>query len=191
MTRFLSLVLVALATLCSGCAAVVVGGAATAAAVAVDRRQPDIVATDQRLEFSINDKAEKKAGPDGHVNVTSFNRYVLLTGEVPTAQVKEEIGGIAAGTSDVRNVANELAVGPPTSFESRSRDTYITGQVKARMTAAQKFNPLHVKVVTELAVVYLMGLVTDKEATDAADIAARTDGVRRVVKVFEYVPAKP
>jgi osmotically-inducible protein OsmY len=192
MTRFYTLIVLGLASLCSGCAAVVVGGAAGGAALAVDRRQPDIVATDQRLEFNINDKAERKAGPDGHVNVTSYNRHVLLTGEVSTQQIKQDITEIAANSTDVRKVANELAVGPPSSFESRSRDTYITGQVKARMASAQKFNPLHVKVVTELAVVYLMGLVTEKEGADAADIAARTDGVRRVVKVFEYIepPAK-
>ena len=165
------------------------GGAAGAAAVAVDRRQPDIVATDQRIEFSVNDKAERIAGTGGHINVTSYNRLVLLTGEVATQPIKEEVERSAATHPDVRTVANELAVGPVTSFESRARDTYITGQVKARMASAQKFNPLHVKVVTELAVVYLMGLVTEKEGADAAQIASTTEGVRKVVRVFEYIPA--
>jgi osmotically-inducible protein OsmY len=185
------LIVIAVASLCSGCAAVVVGGAAGAAAVAVDRRQPDIVATDERIELTVNQRAEKKAGTGGHINVTSFNKLVLLTGEIATQQLKDEVEAIAAAVPDVRTVANELAVGPATSFESRSKDTYITGQVKARMAGSQKFNPLHVKVVTELAVVYLMGLVTEKEAADAAAIASNIDGVRKVVRVFEYIPAPP
>ncbi|HKY01128.1 MAG TPA: BON domain-containing protein [Burkholderiales bacterium] len=189
--RLICVLMLAASVLLSGCAAVVVGGAATAAAVAADRRQPDIVATDERIELTANQRIEPKAGPNGHVNVTSFNRVVLLTGEVPTSAIKAEAEAIAAAVPDVRHVVNELAVAPATSMESRSKDTYITGQVKARMVSGQKFNPLHVKVVTELANVYLMGLVTEKEAADAAAIAANTSGVRKVVRVFEYIPVPP
>ncbi|HKO88878.1 MAG TPA: BON domain-containing protein [Burkholderiales bacterium] len=191
MRTLISLLLITVAALSSGCAAVVVGGAAAAGAVAVDRRQPDVVATDERIELTANQRIEKKAGAGGHINVTSYNRLLLLTGEIATEALKQEAESIGAAVPDVRSVANELTVAPPSSMETRSRDTYITGQVKARMVSAQKFNPLHVKVVTENAVVYLMGLVTEKEAADAAQIASTTSGVRKVVRVFEYIPAPP
>ena len=192
MKSLISLLLVAVAALSSGCAAVVVGGAAAAGgAVVVDRRQPDVMATDERIELTANQRIEKKAGAGGHINVTSYNRLLLLTGEIATEALKAEAESIGAAVPDVRSVANELIVGPPTSLESRSRDTYTTGQVKARMVSAQKFNPLHVKVITENGVVYLMGLVTEKEATDAAQIASTTSGVKKVVRVFEYIPAPP
>lgn len=191
MKSFICMFMLVIATLVSGCAAVVVGGAASAGAVAADRRQPDVMATDERLEHTVSDRINKKIGPNNHVNVTSYNRMLLLTGEVFTAEQKADAEASAASAADVRTVANELVVGPATSFESRSKDTYTTGQVKARMVSAQKFNPLHVKVVTENGTVYLLGLVTEKEAADAAQVASTTSGVRRVVRVFEYIPAPP
>lgn len=192
MKFLISMLMVALTALFSGCAAVVIGGAAAAGgAVAVDRRQPDVMATDERIELTANQRIEKKAAAGGHINVTSYNRQLLLTGEIATDALKQEAESIGAAVPDVRSVANELTVGPPSSMETRSRDTYITGQVKARMVSAQKFNPLHVKVVTENGVVYLMGLVTEKEATDAAHVASTTSGVKKVVRVFEYIPAPP
>jgi osmotically-inducible protein OsmY len=179
------------AVLLPGCAAVVLGGAAAGAGVAIDRRAPDTMATDQRIEWTAAQRIGQKFGDSGHVNVTSFNKQVLLTGEAPTQALKQDAESITAAVPDVRNVVNELTVGLPSGMESRSNDAYITSQVKARMVGQQKFNPLHVKVVTEAKVVYLMGLVSQKEATDATNIARGTKGVQKVVRVFEYIPAPP
>jgi osmotically-inducible protein OsmY len=185
--RCLVLLLVALSALLSGCAAVVVGAAAGGALVAVDRRLPDIQLADERIEQTASSRIADRLKDQGHVNVTSFNRQVLLTGEVPTEPLKQEAERIAQGVSEVRSVVNELAIRAPTSLGERSNDAYITSVVKSRMVSAGKFNPVHVKVVTEAANVYLMGLVTRREADDATQIARTTNGVRRVVRVFEYI----
>jgi osmotically-inducible protein OsmY len=112
---------------------------------------------------------------------------VLLTGEVPTEEVKRGIERIAHSVANVRGVTNELTVGIPSTLSNRANDTYVTSKVKARFVDAQRFNPLHVKVVTENGVVYLLGLVRQQEAKDAAQLARTTEGVKRVVTVFEYI----
>jgi osmotically-inducible protein OsmY len=176
----------------SGCAALAVGGVAATAMVASDRRMTDVIATDERIEIQSGQALSKKFGDTVHINVTSFNKQALLTGEVPTAEVKAEAESIVTKQPDVRTVYNELVVGPNSTLPNRSNDAYITSEVKARMTAAGKFNPLHVKVVTEANTVFLMGLVTRQEGQDAAEIARTSNGVRRVVRIFEYIlPPKP
>jgi osmotically-inducible protein OsmY len=161
--------------------------------IASDRRMADVMATDERIEIQSGQALSKKFGDAVHINVTSFNKQVLLTGEVPTPAAREEAEGIVAKQPDVRTVYNELVVGPNSTLPNRSNDAYITSEVKARMTAAGKFNPVHVKVVTEANTVFLMGLVTRQEGQDAAEIARNANGVRRVVRIFEYIvpPAKP
>jgi osmotically-inducible protein OsmY len=191
MTRIVTALLLVLAVLLQGCAAVVVGAAAGTAMVAVDRRQPDIMATDERIEIQASSKISELFKDKGHINVTSFNRHVLLTGEAATEALKQDAERAAATTPEVRNVTNELTVRPPTSFSQRSNDSYLTSVVKSRFVTAQKFNPVHVKVVTEAATVYLMGMVTKREADDATQIARTTSGVKRVVRVFEYIPDPP
>lgn len=180
------------AALASGCAPLIVGGAAAGAVgVAADRRQPDVMAADERLEWTASSRIGDKLGNNGHVNVTSYNKQVLLTGEATTEALKNDAERIAAAVPEVKSVVNEIVIGSPSAMSARSNDAYITSQVKARMVGAQKFNPLYVKVVTENSVVYLMGLVTQKEAADAAEVARTTSGVRKVVRVFEFIPAPP
>lgn len=191
MTRIVTPLLLVLAALLQGCAAVVVGAAAGTAMVAVDRRQPDVMATDERIEVQASSRISDIFKDKGHINVTSYNRQVLLTGEAPTEALKQDAERAAATTPEVKNVINELAIGPPTSFAQRSNDSYITSVVKSRFVTAQKFNPIHVKVVTEAGTVYLMGMVTRREADDATQIARTTSGVKRVVRVFEYIPDPP
>lgn len=191
MTRILTALLLVLAALVPGCAAVVVGAAAGTAMVAADRRQPDIMATDERIEIQATDRINGIFKDKGHINVTSFNRQVLLTGEAATEALKQEAERAAATTQEVKNVINELTIGPPSSFSQRSNDSYLTSIVKSRFVSAQKFNPIHVKVVTEAGTVYLMGMVTRREADDATQIARTTSGVKRVVRVFEYIPDPP
>lgn len=125
--------------------------------------------------------------PEGvHVNITSFNRAVLLTGEVPDAATREAIEKIAAGLPNARAVANELEVAGASSITSRSNDSLITSKVKVRLLDAKRVYPMHVKVVTEAGIVYLMGIVTEQEGSATAEVARTTGGVRKVVKVFEY-----
>jgi len=176
--------------LLQGCFPLVAAGAGTAAMVAVDRRQPDVVLGDQRIELSAGSRITERFR-DAHVNVTSFNRVVLLTGEVPTAQAKADIERLVAEITEVKSVVNELQVAGNSSFASRSNDVFLTGKVKASFIGIDKFSPNDVKVVTEGAVVYLMGLVTRKEADDATEAARSTGGVQKVVRIFEYVVAPP
>ncbi|MCX7893048.1 MAG: BON domain-containing protein [Burkholderiales bacterium] len=178
------------AAILGGCAAAVIGGAAAGGAmVASDRRLPDVMAADERIEWTVAGRINDRFKDRVHVNVTSFNRNVLLTGEAATEEVRAEAERIAAGVADVRSVTNELAVGPASSLASRSNDAYLTSQVKARLVGAEGVNPLHVKVVTEAGAVYLMGLLTQKEADVATRVARQTAGVRKVVQVFEIMPA--
>jgi len=179
----------AAATLLGGCAAAVIGGAAAGGAmVASDRRLSDVIAADERIEWTVLNRLNDRFKDQIHVNVTSFNRNVLLTGEAATDTIKQEAERLAAGVAEVRSVTNELAIGPASSLTSRSNDSYITSQVKARLVGAEGVNPLHVKVVTEAGVVYLMGLLTQKEADIATRVARQTSGVRKVVQVFEIIP---
>ena len=177
-----------LATLLAGCAPILVAGAVGGAAlVATDRRSTGAQVDDEAIELKISNNVGTGFGDRVHVNVTSFNGIVLLTGEVPTPDLVASIEQIARTTPKVRRVVDELAVIPVTDLNARTNDTYITSKVKARFVEANKFAPNHVKVVTERQIVYLMGLVTHAEADTAAQIAATTSGVTRVVKLFEYI----
>jgi len=184
-----SLLLILAAAVLSGCAAAVVGAAAGGAVVAMDRRQPDVMASDERIEWTVQNRIDAKFKDQVHVNATSFNRNVLLTGEALTEAIKAECATIAAGVDEVRSVTNELSIGAPSALAARASDSYVTSQVKARLVGKyEKVNPEHIKVVTEGGVVYLMGMVTKSEAETATQVARTTGGVKRVVRVFEYVP---
>lgn len=185
--RLLALIVIPLlVSVLSGCVAAVVGGAGTAAVIGEDRRTVGTVTEDQGIELKaanrINDKFK-----DAHINVTSFSRMVLITGEAPDAAAKTEIEKIVRAVENVRGVYNEMTVGGPTALSARTNDSFITSKVKARFVDQRKFNAIHVKVVTEASVVYLLGLVKRKEADDAVEIARTTSGVQKVVKLFEYI----
>lgn len=175
----------------SGCAVLVaagvISGVGAGAAVSQDRRTSGMFVEDERIEFKSDRLISEKMGGDVHVNVTSFNRNVLLTGEAPTEGLKKEVAILVMGVENVRKVTNEIAVADVSSFASRSNDALLTSKVKARFLDSGAFQVNHVKVVTEDAVVYLLGLVKVKEADSAVDIARSTSGVRKVVKVFEYL----
>jgi len=189
--RYLSFIfLVLIIAALQGCVAVVATTAAGGGVlVAVDRRTNAAMLEDEGIELSAQNRISenfKQYSDTMHLNVTSYNRNVLITGEVPSEEVKSGIEKFVKDTQNVRNVTNELVIAEPTSYGSRSNDTLITSKVKSRFIEARKFQPNWVKVVTENKVVYLMGIVNHKEAADAADIAAYTSGVDKVVKVFEY-----
>lgn len=174
--------------LLAGCAPILVAGAVGGTAlVATDRRSAGAQLDDESIELKIANNIGAGFGDQVHVNVTSYNGVVLLTGEVPTQDSLNAIVEIAHKTPKVRIVHNELLIGPVASVGSRTNDTYITAKVKSRFVEANKFAANHVKVVTERQVVYLMGLVRHSEADTAAQIAATTSGVTRVVKLFQYI----
>ena len=185
----IALGLLSLLPLLHGCFGAAVVGAGAAVAVAEDRRTTGIYVEDGNIELKVSKALGQRFGENDavHVNTTSYNRYVLLTGEVPDAATKTEAGVLALGVENVRNVQNELAVGPVTSFNQRATDGYLTSLVKSRFIADNKVQANRVKVVTDNNVVFLMGLVTRQEADDATEIARTTSGVAKVVRVFEFI----
>lgn len=176
----------AASALLQGCLEMAVVGAGAGVVSAVDRRTTGTQIEDEGIELRVANRIGERFGDRAHVNVTTFNRSVLLTGEVPDAAAKSEVEHIARGVPNVRGVTNEVQVAGVSAYSARASDSTITGKVKARFLDSNKFNPIHVKVVTEAGVVYLLGLVTDREAADATEIARTTSGVRKVVKVLEY-----
>jgi osmotically-inducible protein OsmY len=188
--RFASLffALALLLTLAACAPVVLVGvGAGAGVIVAEDRRSTGTQLDDQAIETKSGKRISDRYPEQVHVNVTSYNRSVLLTGEAPTSAVKTDIEKIVFGVENVKGVVNEIAVAGVSSMGTRANDAYITSKVKAAFLTAQKFYPNHIKVVTESNVVYLMGLVLRKEADDATEIARGVGGVQKVVRVFEYV----
>lgn len=188
MSRRMVVALVApmLAVLLQGCIEMAAVGVGAGIASAIDRRSTGAQVDDEGIELRVSNRIRDRFGDRVHINITSYNRSALLTGEVPDAKVKDEIESIVTGLQNVRGVSNEIRVGGVSAYSARANDTAITGKVKARFLDANRFNPFHVKVVTEAGVVYLLGIVTEKEAADATQVARTTDGVRKVVRVFEY-----
>lgn len=174
--------------LLQGCAPVVVGGAATGASVAYDRRTTGTVIDDQGIEFKASYALfnNKEIYDQSHINVTSYNGVVLLTGETPSESLKQKVTAEIKNIPKVRRIHNELAIAAPSALPSRSSDGWITSKIKAKMTTDEQTDPFHVKVVTERGIVYLMGMLSRAEADRAVNLVKNTAGVQRVVKIFEY-----
>jgi osmotically-inducible protein OsmY len=172
-----------------GCAPLVIGGAAVGAAmVGVDRRTAGTQLEDQEIEHKINREIDGKIPQDfAHVNATSYNRKVLLTGEVTTEQYKAEAERLAKSIENVRLVFNELVIAAPSGMSARTTDTAITTKVITALTTAKDVPSGTLKVVTEREVVYLMGRVTEAEGNRAAKVAVEVSGIKRVVKLFDYL----
>lgn len=171
-----------------GCAAVVVGGAATGANVAHDKRTTGTFIEDEAIELkSLKAFSEDKEISDQtHLNVTSFNTVVLVSGEAPTNELRQRAIQIVRNIAKVSHVHDEITIAGPSSLMSRSADTLITTKVKTKMLAEKNLDGMHVKVVTENGVVYLMGLLNREDADKATEIARQTGGVQKVVKLFQY-----
>jgi osmotically-inducible protein OsmY len=182
-----ALVAAALLAGASGCVPVIVAaGVGATAVVANDRRTTGAQVDDESIELKINTSITSSYGESIHVNVTSYNATVLLTGEVPNTTVKDDVEKVARTTPRVKRVDSYLVIGPNSEMGNRTNDSYITSKVKARFVESDKLSTLNIKVVTERDTVYLMGIVTRDEGAAAAQIAATTSGVARVAKVFEY-----
>ena len=178
----------ALAGSLAGCAPLVIGGGAVVGTLAAtDRRTIGTQVEDEGIEMRTASRIRETLGDRVHVNVTSYNRQVLLTGEVPTAADGQKVEQIAQGVDNVRSVVNDLGVMPASSLTQRSRDAFISTKVRASLVDAKDLSANAFKVVTERGVVYLMGRVTQREAKRSAEIARGVDGVRKVVRVFEVI----
>ena len=176
--------------LLQGCAApLLVAGAAGGATVANDKRSTRSMIDDQLIESKTKDKiyAESEVAKKIHVNITSYNGVVLLTGETLSKSLRTRAINIARQINNVRRVHNEIRVADLTSFSSRTNDSWITSKVKTQMFTAKEFNSSQVKVITEAGTVFIMGLVTKEAGDRAAEIARNVSGVKRVVKLFEYL----
>ena len=171
----------------SACVPLVVGGAVVGTLVVIDRRTSGTQLEDEGIEFRASNRIKEVIGDKGHVNVTSYNRQVLLTGEVPTAKDRELVEKAVAGVDNVRSVVNELAVMPNSTLTQRSNDTLITGKVKASFVDAKDISLNAFKIVTERNTVFLMGRVTPREVARATEIARGVGGVEKVVRVFEII----
>jgi osmotically-inducible protein OsmY len=175
----------------NGCAAplLIGGAAATGISVAKDRRTAGTMLDDERIELNVLSEVarDQELSQDSHLNVTSYNGIVLLSGEVQTDALGSRIATFATQVAKVREVRNELRIAPPSSAGERSRDTVITTRVKSRLVADPAIDGTSIKVVSENGTVYLMGLVSLDEAASAVEVTRNTNGVQRIVKVFEYI----
>ena len=171
----------------SGCAPLLLGGAVATGIMVTDRRTSGAQVEDQAIEIKIASAVRQELGDRIHLNVTSFNRKVLLSGEVTTAAEKERIEKIAQSQENVQSVVNDLAQMPASSLTQRSKDTVLTSRVKAAFIDAKDLQANAVKVVTERGIVYLMGRVTSREAKRATDIVRGMGGVVKVVRVFDEI----
>jgi osmotically-inducible protein OsmY len=182
------LLALAAGTTLSACAPLLIGGAIWGGTMVVsDRRTSGTQIDDQAIELKSVRRIADVIADRGHVNVTSYNRLVLITGEVPTEADKTAVEQAVMRIDNVRSIVNELTLAAPSSLSARSNDTLMTSKVKASMVDAKDIQANAYKVVTERSVVYLMGRVTERESNRAADVARGVSGVQKVVKVFEVV----
>jgi osmotically-inducible protein OsmY len=185
---FLKLILcIAFLSQLAACVPAVVGGAAVGGSMAADRRTSGIYLEDENIELKGTRKLEFSLGENAHVSITSFNRNVLLTGQVPDEATKAKAESLMKEVESVRNITNEITIGPKASVSTRTSDTYLTSKIKTKFVTENRFSANYVKVVSEDGNVFLMGLVTKEEAEAAVDIVRNSDGVNKVVKVFEYI----
>jgi osmotically-inducible protein OsmY len=172
-----------------GCAALIGASAVTGASVAIDRRTAGTMLDDQIIEFKILDmvRADDELWQQTHLNATSLNNIVLLTGEAPVDELRSRVETLVHQIPKVRRVHNEMVIAAPSSVLSRSSDSWITSKVKTNLLSWGLEEASRIKVVTENGSVYLMGLVTQDEAETATELSRGVSGVQRVVKVFEYL----
>ena len=184
----LVVVLVALVPILQSCIPLLVGaGVGVGVMMAEDRHTGGTVLEDQTIEIRARNRITEKHGEQVNISVISFNRFVLLTGQAPTNEIKQDVSVLVLEVPNVRNVQNEIVVAGISSRTSRASDALLTSRVKGRLAQNKDVGATHIKVVSENGTVFLMGLVTRAEAESASQTAATTSGAQRVVKVFEYL----
>ena len=186
-SAFKLLVALLVVTQVTACGVLAVGGVAAGATVLADRRTPGVQAIDKGIQLEAENALAKRFGDNAHINVTSFNQKVLLTGEVKDADIKSEAGAYAKALKNARSVFNELVIGPNSSFTSRANDSYLESKIKTQMVFTDQLPSNSMVIVVEGSSVYLMGILTQGEADLAKKIASNTNGVKDVYVYFDII----
>jgi osmotically-inducible protein OsmY len=176
-----------IATQLSACGVLAVGGVAAGASIMADRRTPGVLAIDNGIELEANAAIAKKFGDSAHINVTSFNQKVLLTGEVKDADIKGEAGAYVKAMKNARSVFNELVIGPNSTYTARANDSYLESKIKTQMIFTDKLPSNSMTIVAEGTSIYLMGILTQNEADLAKKVASNTNGVKDVYVYFDII----
>ena len=171
----------------SGCGVLAVGGVVAGASVLADRRTPAVQAIDKGVELEAGNALAKRYGDDAHINVTSFNQKVLLTGEVKDADIKGQVGAYVKAMKNARSVFNELVIGPNSTFTARANDSYLESKIKAQMIFTEQLPSNSMAIIAEGSSVYLMGILTQNEAEIAKKVASNTGGVKDVYAYFDII----
>ncbi|QWE08689.1 BON domain-containing protein [Polynucleobacter ibericus] len=171
----------------SACAVVAVGGVTAGATIMADRRTPAVQAIDKGIELEAENALAKRFGDNAHINVTSFNQKVLLTGEVKDADIKNEAGSYVKAMKNARSVFNELVIGPNSAYTSRATDSYLESKIKTQMIFTNELPSNSMAIVAEGSSVYLMGILTQNEADLAKKVASNTNGVKDVYVYFDII----
>ncbi len=175
------------ATQLSACGIFAVGGVVAGASIMADRRTPGVQAIDKGIELEANAALSKKFGDNAHINVSSFNQKVLLTGEVKDSNVKTEAGDYVKAMKNARSVFNELMIGPNSSYTARANDAYLESKIKTQMIFTEKLPSNSMSIIAEGSSIYLMGILTQNEADLAKKIASNTNGVKDVYVYFDVI----
>lgn len=180
---------VVMSILLQGCAAAIVAGAATGAVIVHDRRTVGAFIDDAAIELKAkkNIANHKQLDSGVHINVTSMNGVVLISGEASTIELRDLVLTQVRSVEGVRRTVNEIRIGKPSPFSERRRDSWLTSKVKTRLITDSNVDSTRIKVITENANVYLMGLVTRKESEAATERVRSVNGIKRIVKLFEYI----
>ena len=171
----------------SGCGVLAVGGVVAGASVMADRRTPAVQAIDKGIELEAGNALVKRYGDDAHINVTSFNQKVLLTGEAKDADIKGQAGAYVKAMKNARSVFNELVIGPNSSYTARANDTFLESKIKTQMIFTDKLPSNSMAIVAEGSSVYLMGILTQNEAAIAKKVTSNIDGVKDVYAYFDII----
>jgi len=171
----------------SGCGVLAVGGVVAGASVLADRRAPAVQAIDKGIELEAGNALAKRYGDDAHINISSFNQKVLLTGEVKNVDIKSQAGAYVKAMKNARSVFNELAIGPNSTITARANDSYLESKIKAQMIFTDKLPSNSMAIIAEGSSVYLMGMLTQNEAAIAKKITSNTEGVKDVYAYFDII----
>lgn len=176
-----------ISSILSGCGVLAVGGVVAGASVMADRRTPAVQAIDKGIELEAGNALAKRYGDNAHINVTSFNQKVLLTGEAKDADIKGQAGAYVKAMKNVRSVFNELTIGPNSTYTARANDSFLESKIKTQMIFTDKLPSNSMDIVAEGASVYLMGILTQNEAAIAKKVASNADGVKDVYAYFDII----
>jgi len=171
----------------TACGVLAVGGVVAGSTILADRRTPAVQAIDKGIQLEAENALAKRFGDNAHINVTSFNQKVLLTGEVKDADIKNEAGSYVKAMKNARSVFNELVIGPNSSFTSRANDSYLESKIKTQMIFTDQLPSNSMAIVAEGSSVYLMGILTQNEADLAKKVATNTNGVKDVYVYFDVI----